>query len=74
MIEELFRKLIIIEEKVDRLYDKDDKLFTIKKAAKYCDMSEMSLYRAVKDGKLKPIKKTGKKLFSKNAIHRWLLG
>jgi len=74
MIEDLLRKLIVIEEKIDRLYDRDDKLLTLKKAARYCSMSEMSLYRAIKDGKLKPIKNSGKKLFSKNEIHRWLLG
>ena len=37
-------------------------------------MSEVSVRRAVHKGVLKPFKDSGKKLFKKNEVDRWLNG
>ena len=45
---------------------------TMKNVAEYSSMSEVSVRRAIQKGTLKPFKETGKKLFKKEDVDRWL--
>lgn len=47
---------------------------TIKDVVKYSSLSQMSVRRAITKGMLKPFKDSGKKLFKKNDVDRWLNG
>jgi excisionase family DNA binding protein len=45
---------------------------TLKDVAEYSSLSQMSVRRAIQKGILKPFKDTGKKLFRKDDVDRWL--
>ena len=71
--------LIPIIERLDKLesiitkhHTKSSKLMTLKKVSEYSSLSEMSVRRAIQKGTLKPFKETGKKLFKKEDVDRWL--
>lgn len=49
-----------------------DKWITIKDAAEYSSTSESTLDRAIRKGILKCSRQTGKRLFRRSAIDRWL--
>ena len=54
--------------------ERPDDWLTITEAAQYCKLSEPTLRRYIKAGKLKVSKKTGRLLFKRSDIDRWLNG
>ena len=70
----IIEKLESLERLIKKTTKTDNELMTIKAVAKYYSMSEVSVRRAVHKGVLKPFKDSGKKLFKKNEVDRWLNG
>ena len=54
--------------------DKTDQWFTINEVSHYTKLSEPTIRRYIKAGKLKASKETGRLLFKKSNIDRWLNG
>jgi excisionase family DNA binding protein len=54
--------------------ERPDDWLTITEAAQYSKLSEPTLRRYIKAGKLKVSKKTGRLLFKRSDIDRWLNG
>ena len=64
-----------ITEQLDRLEEKLDGVdgwYNTKRACRYCDVSEKTLRRAVVKGTLKCSKATGKNLYLKSDMDKWL--
>ena len=70
----IIEKLESLERLIKKTTKADNELMTIKAVAKYSSISEVSVRRAVQKGVLKPFKDSGKKLFKKNEVDRWLNG
>lgn len=70
----LIERLDKIESLINKTSTSKSKLMTIKDVVKYSSLSQMSVRRAITKGMLKPFKDTGKKLFKKNDVDRWLNG
>ena len=51
-----------------------DTWMTIKEACEYCRLSEPTLRRNIRFGSLKVSKRTGRLLFKKSEIDKWLKG
>ena len=73
--------IILLIERLDRLESlikkttaKESKLMSVKDVAEYSSLSELTIRRSVQKGTLKPFKYTGKKLFKKDDVDRWLNG
>ncbi len=67
--------LFSITEQLDRLEEKLDGVdgwYSTKRACRYCDVSEKTLRRAVVKGTLKCSKATGKNLYLKSDMDKWL--
>jgi|TARA_B110000263_G_C15050247_1_gene392685 excisionase family DNA binding protein len=74
---QLNEALIPVMERLDRIErslekNQAPKLMTLKDVAEYSSLSQMSVRRAIQKGILKPFKDTGKKLFRKDDVDRWL--
>ena len=54
--------------------DRPDEWLNISQAAQYAKLSEQTIHRYVKLGALKASKKTGRLLFQKSNLDRWLNG
>ena len=54
--------------------DRPDEWLNISQAAQYAKLSEQTIRRYVKLGALKASKKTGRLLFQKSNLDRWLNG
>ena len=54
--------------------DRPDEWFNISQAAQYAKLSEQTIRRYVRSGSLKASKKTGRLLFKKSNLDRWLNG
>ena len=72
IIKPIIERLDKLENIIVRHYTKPSKLMTMKNVAEYSSMSEVSVRRAIQKGTLKPFKETGKKLFKKEDVDRWL--
>ena len=70
---EINMRLSNIERLIERIVI-PDKWLTIKEAAEYGGTSVSSLRRKISKGTLKCSKQTGKLLFKRSAIDRWLNG
>ena len=68
--------IFAIMEKLDELkheiIKKGDRWYNTKSAIAYTDVSAKTLERAVAIGELKVSKKTGKNLYRKSELDRWL--
>ena len=69
--------LIPIMERLDRIEESLSKnqisnLMTIRQIEVYSQLSGSTIMRHIKRGTLKPFKDTGKKLFRKDDVDRWL--
>lgn len=64
-------RLSNLEQLVHRIVE-PDQWMDIKEAVKYSHTSSSTLYRAVRKATLKCSKRTGKLLFKRSAIDRWL--
>lgn len=69
----IIQKLEHLEQLVRRIVE-PDQWMDIKEAVKYSHTSNSTLYRAVRKATLKCSKRTGKLLFRRSAIDRWLDG
>ena len=74
-----YNELVPIREQLERIEKKiDDKksnhYLNINQAAKFTSLSATTLRRAVNKGQLKCSKRTGKLLFNKSEVDRWLNG
>ena len=70
---DLNMRLSNLERLVERI-TVPNKWLTIKEAAQYSSTSESTLRREVRKGSLKCSRHTGKLLFRRSAIDRWLDG
>ena len=70
----LIERLDKIESLIKKTTTNKSKLMTLKDVADYSSLSQVSVRRAIQKGMLKPFKDTGKKLFKKDDIDRWLNG
>ncbi len=70
----LIERLDKIESLIKKTTTNKSKLMTLKDVADYSSLSQVSVRRAIQKGTLKPFKDTGKKLFKKDDIDRWLNG
>ena len=70
----LIERLDKIESLIKKTTTNKSKLMTLKDVAEYSSLSQVSVRRAIQKGMLKPFKDTGKKLFKKDDIDRWLNG
>ena len=70
----LMERLDRIEKLMNHANENESNLMAVKDIIKYCSLSEPTIRRALKRGKLKPFKKEGKKLFRKDDVDRWLKG
>ena len=70
----LIERLDKIESLIKKTTTSKSKLMTIRDVSEYSSMSQVSVRRAIQKGVLKPFKDTGKKLFKKDNIDRWLNG
>ena len=70
----LIERLDKIESLIKKTTTSKSKLMTLKDVADYSSLSQVSVRRAIQKGTLKPFKDTGKKLFKKDDIDRWLNG
>ena len=70
----LIERLDKIESLIKKTTTNKSKLMTLKDVADYSSLSQVSVRRAIQKGTLKPFKDTGKKLFKKDNIDRWLNG
>ena len=68
----LIERLDKIESLIKKTTTDKSKLMTLKDVADYSTMSQVSVRRAIQKGILKPFKDTGKKLFKKDDVDRWL--
>jgi len=68
----LIERLDKIESLIKKTTTNKSKLMTLKDVADYSTMSQVSVRRAIQKGILKPFKDTGKKLFKKDDVDRWL--
>ncbi len=68
----LIERLDKIESLIKKTTTNKSKLMTLKDVADYSSLSQVSVRRAIQKGTLKPFKDTGKKLFKKDDIDRWL--
>ena len=66
---EMFRE---IQKAIKR--DRPDEWLNISQAAQYAKLSEQTIRRYVRFGALKVSKKTGRLLFKKSNLDRWLNG
>ena len=73
--------LPIIEKlrKIESLVSEEEneykaKLMSMKDIVKYTGLSEPTIRRGIQRGKLKPLKKDGKKLFRRTDVENWLKG
>ena len=69
IIQEMFRE---IRKNIKK--DRQDEWFNISQAEQYAKLSEQTIRRYVKLGALKVSKKTGRLLFKKSNLDRWLNG
>ena len=69
IIQEMFREIL---KAIKR--DRPDEWLNISQAAQYEKLSEQTIRRYVKLGSLKVSKKTGRLLFQKSNLDRWLNG
>ena len=69
IIQEMFREILKNIKK-----DRPDEWLNISQAAQYAKLSEQTIRRYVKLGSLKVSKKTGRLLFQKSNLDRWLNG
>ena len=74
MIIPIMERLDRIESLLSKSIGRIQKLMTIKDISMYCNLSETTIRRGVMNGTLKPFKDTGKKLFRRQDVHRWLNG
>lgn len=68
---EINMRLSNLEHLVRRIVE-PDRWIDIEDAASYSNTSKSTIYRAVKKGILKCSKQTGKRLFKRSEIDRWL--
>ena len=66
---EMFREIL---KAIKR--DRPDEWLNISQAAQYAKLSEQTIRRYVRSGSLKASKKTGRLLFQKSNLDRWLNG
>ena len=69
IIQEMFREIL---KAIKR--DRPDEWLNISQAAQYAKLSEQTTRRYVRVGALKVSKKTGRLLFQKSNLDRWLNG
>ncbi len=72
-------ELIPIKEQLDRIEKRvggnyADPFLSIKQVADYSALSPSTIRRAMQRGKLKCLKSTGKLLFKRSDVERWLNG
>ena len=79
MIETTF--IIPILERLDRIESivtdrssKNDPLMTLKDVSNYARVCEATIRRAIHKGTIKPFKSSGKKLFRRTDVDKWLKG
>ena len=68
----IIERLDKIEYLIKQSSSSRSKLMTIKDVAEYSSMAEITIRRSIQKGNLKPFKDTGKKLFRKDDVDRWL--
>ena len=73
--ESTYRTNELLTELLDTVKeDKPDEWLTINEVSHYTKLSEPTIRRYIKTGKLKASKETGRLLFKKSNIDRWLNG
>ena len=70
----ILKRLDDLEFLIKQQKNQTNKLMSLKNVVEYSHLSESTIRRAIKRGKLKPFKDQGKRIFQLKDVNRWLNG
>ena len=71
---QILERLDRIESTVTDRSNKNDQLMTLRDVSNYARVCEATIRRAIHKGTIKPFKSSGKKLFRREDVDKWLKG